>query len=117
MDRELVQPPPAALKPRLPLTPGVREPTQRRTHDHQPLTCQPKRGNLTALLGRPAAAAPTVAACSSAPSLLHTKWTDGRGWCSLARRPIEAPTPRRAEVRSRRAAKRTQRLCDPAPPA
>src|SRR5579875_516620 len=47
MDRELVQPPPAALKPRLPLTPGVREPTQRRTHDHQPLTCQPKRGNLT----------------------------------------------------------------------
>src|SRR5579884_1296657 len=48
MDRELVQPPPAALKPRLPLTPGVREPTQRRTHDHQPLTCQPKRGNLNA---------------------------------------------------------------------
>ena len=27
--------------------PGIREPTQRRTHDHQPLACPRKRGKLT----------------------------------------------------------------------
>src|SRR5207249_9337840 len=39
--------PPPALQPRLPLTARVREPTLRRTHHHQPITCPPKRGNLT----------------------------------------------------------------------
>src|SRR5205814_2520951 len=47
MDRDVVQPPPQALQPRLPLTPRIRKPTSRRTHDHQALTCPTRRGNLT----------------------------------------------------------------------